>query len=187
MMFARTFHRVTCPHCAASFTVQRPLVYTDMERKHWLQVALPIEKPRWPELEELADAVFDRGFTGSPLAEGIRDRFKRRLVFGLEELREKLVIWRAGLHDPVVECLKVQAISRDPELVHAQSFVVDDVRDGALILAVDGERTIELPAELVEQFHGDGRLPKRFPELFGGRYVSVHRLLGRRYKWAEPS
>ncbi len=95
MLFARTFHRLTCPHCAATFTAQRPLVYTDMDRKHWLQVMPPVERPRWPELEQLTDDVFERAFIGSPLAADLRDGFKRRLVFGLEELREKLVIWRA--------------------------------------------------------------------------------------------
>jgi hypothetical protein len=151
-----------------------------------MQVALPIEKPLWPEMEGVADEVFDRAFTGSPLAEGMRHRFKRRLVFGLEELREKLVIWRDSLDDAVVECLKIHAISREPELSRATSIIVDEVVDGAVRLAIDGERVIELPAELVEQFHDDARLPDRFPELFGGRFVSCHRLLGVRYRWVEP-
>jgi hypothetical protein len=186
MMFARTFHHVTCPHCSGAFTVQRPLVYTDMDRKQWIQVALPVEKPLWPEMEGVADEVFDRAFTGSPLAEGMRLRFKRRLVFGLEDLREKLVIWRDSLDDAVVECLKIHAISRDPELYRATSIVVDEVVAGALRIVIDGDRKIELPAELVEQFHDDARLPGRFPELFGGRFVSYQRLLGTRYRWVEP-
>jgi len=190
MLFARTFHRVECPSCRFAFTAQRPLIYTDMERKHWVQVALPIERPRWPELEPMADEVFERAFVGSPLAADLRDGFKRRLVFGLEELREKLVIWRAALDDATVECLKVHAISREPELSR-ETLVVDAVVDGALHIAVGDAETAErrvlvLPAELVEQFHDDARLPERFPELFGGRFVSIHRLLGHRYKQAAP-
>jgi len=188
MLFARTFHRVDCPKCKLAFTAQRSLIYTDMERKHWIHVALPIERPRWPELEQVADEVFERGFVGSPLAAELRDGFKRRLVFGLEELREKLVIWRAALDDATVECLKIHAISRDAMLARA-TLVVDAVVDGALRITVEdtGERRmIEIPAELVEQFHDDARLPDRFPELFGGRFVSTHRLLGHRYKPAAP-
>ena len=187
MLFARTFHRVTCPHCAGSFTAQRSLVYTDMDRKQWLQVARLDERPRWPELEQLTDAVVDRAFTGSPLAAELRDGLKRRLVFGLEELREKLVIWRAALDDAVVECLKCHAMSKEPDLSRARSIMVDEVVDGGLRLVVDGERVLEIPATVVDAFHDDARLPARFPELFGGRFVSIYRLLGQRYKWAEPS
>jgi hypothetical protein len=186
MMFARTFHRVECPACRGAFTAERSVIYTDMDRKHWVQVALPIERPRWPELEQVADEVFERAFIGSPLAAALRDGFKRRLVFGLEELREKLVIWRAALDDACVECLKIHVIAQEPVLSRA-TLVVDDVVDGALRIAVDGGRVIEVPAPLVEQFHDDVRLPERFPELFGGRFVSTHRLLGHRYKRAEPA
>ena len=184
MVFDRSFHRVTCPSCAKSFTAQRSLVYTDMDRKQWLQVARVEERPRWPELETLTDEVFERAFTGSPLTEELRVGFRRRLVFGLEELREKLVIWRAALDDAVVECIKVQLIASEPALSRAQ-LIVDEVVDGGLHVTVDGERNLEVPASLVEQFHDDPRLPARFPELFGGRYVAIHRLLGHRYKWAE--
>lgn len=186
MLFDRTFHRITCRECRHVFVGQRAFVYTDMDRKHWLQVARDIERPRWPELEQLTDDVFARAFTGSPLAQELRTGFKRRLVFGLEELREKLVIWRASLDDAVVECLKLHAISREPELSRAESIVVDEVHDRALRLVVDGARVIDIAPDVVEQYHDDPRLPDRFPELFGGRFVSIHRLLGHRYKWAEP-
>ena len=186
MVFDRTFHRVTCRACNETFQAQRSLVYTDMDRKHWLQIALEIERPRWPELETLTDEVFARAFTGAPVAHALSEGFKRRLVFGLEELREKLVIWRGALDDAIVECLKIYAISRDPDLSRV-SLVVDDVRDGALRLVADGTRVIELAAELVEQYHDDdARLRTRFPEFFGGRFVSIHRLLGHRYKRVEP-
>jgi hypothetical protein len=186
MLFDRTFHRITCRECQHVFVGQRPLVYTDMDRKHWLQVEREIARPRWPELEQLTDEVFVRAFTGSPLTHELRDGFKRRLVFGLEELREKLVIWRASLDDAVVECLKLHAIAREPDLSRAESIVVDEVHDGGLRLVVDATRVIQVPGDLVEQYHDDVRLPDRFPELFGGRFVSIHRLLGHRYKWTEP-
>ena len=182
-LFDRTFHRIECSGCARVFTGQRPLVYTDMDRKHWLQVALASERPRWPELEPATEQIFARAFTGSPLAD--REGFKLRLVFGLEELREKLVIWRSSLDDAVVECIKAHVTSRDPRHVRAAAIVVDAVAaDGALELAIDGER-LAVPAELVERFHADGRLPARFPELFGGRFVSLHRLTGPRYRWVK--
>ena len=51
------------------FVAQRPLVYTDTERKHWHpRPRLPIDRPRWPELEDDDRWSYDRAFTGSPLA-----------------------------------------------------------------------------------------------------------------------
>jgi hypothetical protein len=183
-IFARTFHRVACPHCAATFTAKRPLVYTDTERRLFVRVEAPIERPRWPEHEVATERLFDRAMTGSPLALELREGFLVRVVFGLEELREKLVIWHANLDDAVVECLKVQLLAERP-LLAKTPLVVDEIRDGALEVVAAKEH-FTIPRELVAQFHDDERLRARFPELFGGRYVSIDRLLGYRYRWVDP-
>jgi hypothetical protein len=185
-LFARTFHAVTCKSCRAVFVAARPLIYTDMDRKHWIQVALEEERLRWPELEELVGSVFTRAFTGSPLARELSERMKRRLVFGLEELREKLVIWAANLHDAAIECLKIELIRREPVLAHSR-LVVDEVApDHAMTIRIDGQRVMRVDGATVEQFDGDARLEGRFPELFGGDYVSLHRLTGPRYRRVDP-
>lgn len=191
-VFDRTFHRVTCKGCSTRFVAKRPLVYTDMDRKHWLQVALADERPRWPELEVLADQVFERAFTGSPLAEAQRDGFKVRLVFGMEEVREKLVIWRAGLDDAIVEAVKLQMFVGEPRLSRAHRFLVDAIDDrGARAICFDADdrptRTIDVPRALLDKAHDDFEHMRRYlPELFGGRFVSTHRLLGHRYRWVAP-
>jgi hypothetical protein len=184
-VLARTFHRVTCGSCAHAFTAARPLVYTDIDRKHWVQIAPPNERPRWPEYEDATARLFERAMTGSPYTDELREGFLVRVVFGLEELREKLVVWDANLDDAVVECVKVHAIAQRPELARAKSLIVDAVRGGALELVADGVERLAVSRDVVAQFSGDDRLPSRFPELFGGRFVSVHRLLGPRYRWAE--
>jgi len=184
-IFARTFHVVTC-RCAQVFVVQRPLIYTDMDRKHWIQVALPEERARWPEYETAVDGVFARAFTGAPIARELAAGMRRRLVFGLEALREKLVVWAANLDDRAIECVKLELVRREPALAHC-TLIVDAVADDhAITLHVDGARTIEVAGALVEELDADRRLPARFPELFGGRYVAFDRLLGPRYRWAEP-
>jgi hypothetical protein len=184
-IFARTFHAITCRGCAHVFVAQRPLIYTDMDRKHWIQVVLPEERARWPEYEVAVDDVFARAFIGSPLARELADRMRRRLVFGLEALREKLVVWAANLDDRAIECVKLELVRREPALAHATLIVDAIAADHALTLRV-GERTIAVDGALVEAFDADRRLPARFPELFGGRYVAFDRLLGPRYRWAEP-
>jgi len=185
-ILARTFHAITCRGCSNIFVVQRPLIYTDMERKHWLQVALPEERIRWPEYERAVDALYDRAFTGSPLVRDLAEGMRIRLVFGVEELREKLVLWAANLDDRAMECLKLDLVRREPALARA-ALVVDSVTRTHALVRVDNARVIEIGRAEVDQFDEDPRLPARFPELFGGRYVSLHRLLGPRYRWAEPS
>lgn len=185
-ILARTFHALTCAECGQGFVAQRPLVYTDTERKHWIHVALADHRPRWPELEDQTTEVYDRAFTGSPLAREVAERMKVRLVFGLDELREKLVLWAANLDDRAIECLKLELIRRDPALARAELLVDAVAPDHALTIRIDRERTLTVDGALVDQFDTDQRLSARFPELFGGRYVSLHRLLGARYRWAEP-
>lgn len=187
-VFDRTFHRVTCRGCALRFVAARPLVYTDMERKHWVHVALAGETPRWPEMEKLASDVFERAFTGSPLAAEMRDGFRLRLVFGMEELREKLVIWRAGYSDAVVECAKLQLIAKDTSLALAERLLVDEIDDaGAALLVVDADdkliRQTLIPMSLLEeQSDDDDRLRRYLPELFGGGFVSWRRMTSPRYR-----
>jgi len=185
-LFARTFHAITCRDCGFVFVAQRPLVYTDMDRKHWVQVALENERPRWPELEVAVDKIYERAFTGSPLARELSERMTIRLVFGLEELREKLVIWNANLSDAAMECVKVDLIRRDPQLAHSRLLVDSVTNDHTLAVRVDGSKTLLVAGATVNAFDEDRRLETRFPELFGGRYVNVDRLTGPRYRWAEP-
>lgn len=185
-LLARTFHAVTCRGCGEVFVAQRPLVYTDMDRKHWIHAMLEDERPRWPEFEAAVDVVFDRAFTGAPVARELAQRMKRRLVFGYEELREKLVIWAAGLDDAALECVKLELIRREPALAHGRLIVDAVAADRGLAIRVDGARTIQVDAATVDRFEHDRGLPARFPELFAGRYVAFHRLTGARYRWAEP-
>jgi hypothetical protein len=187
-VFDRTFHRVTCRGCATRFVAARPLVYTDMDRKHWVHVALAGEVPRWPEMEKLASDVFERAFIGSPLAAGLRDGFRLRLVFGIEELREKLVIWRAGYNDAIVECAKLQLIAKDTSLALADRLLVDAIDEqGAALLVIDAEDTIArrtlIPRSLLEQqSDDDDRLRRYLPELFAGGFVSWRRMMSPRYR-----
>jgi hypothetical protein len=185
-LFARTFHAITCKGCGAVFVAQRELIYTDMDRKHWIHVALDEQRARWPELEELVDASFTRAFTGSPLARELSERMKRRLVFGLEELREKLVIWAANLDDAAMECLKIELVRREPLLAHCRLIVDEVAADHSLTIRVDADRVVRVDGDTVNQFDEDLRLKGRFPELFGGRYVALHRLTGPRYRRVDP-
>lgn len=183
-VFDRSFHRVVCKQCNTRFVAKRPLIYTDMDRKHWVHVAMPHEEPRWRDLERVAVDVFDGAFVGSPLAAALRDGFRVRLVFGMEELREKLVIWRAGFDDATLECAKLQMISRDPALATADKLLVEQIGErGAELVLLDSNESplgmTTIPRHLLEAQRDDvDRLRRYLPELFGGGFVSWRRMSG---------
>lgn len=103
-----------------------------------------------------ARAIFDRAFIGSPLAAPLREGFKVRLVFGVEELREKLVIWRAGFDDSLIECVKLELVKAEPALALASRLLVDAIDDsGADIDVIETEpvRSMRVSRGIIEQAH----------------------------------
>ena len=181
----RTFHRFTCA-CGETFTVDTSFEYTDLERKQLLFVAAESRRAEWPALEdELVQLVVRVRDFGSPLVHWITEGLTTRVVFGLEELREKLVLWQYGFDDGLIECIKVRAWANDVTLAEAGArLVVDSVtdEDGLVCnwLPREGKaRRVELPSEWVRDAHRDREsLAQRLPELFKGGFVSISRLRG---------
>lgn len=109
------FHRFDCSTCGHRIEVRQPLIYTDFERGHWIEVLPNEEIASWPDLAPAAAAIFDRAVVhGAPILRSRVEAFAVRLVFGYAELREKVLLFEAGLDDRAVECLKLLAIRSDP-------------------------------------------------------------------------
>ncbi len=106
----RRFQVFTCPACSVETHVESDMVYTDFERWHYVAVVA-----RAPSLAAVQEhmRVFDDTFTRGPAqAQAFGARMRKRVVFGHEALREKLVLWDAGLDDAAVEQAKRAAQSR---------------------------------------------------------------------------
>ncbi len=109
------FHRFDCTTCHKRIEVRQPLVYTDFERGHWIEVRTDDDIASWQEFAPAAAAIFDRAVIhGAPILRSRVETFAVRLVFGYAELREKVLLFEAGLDDRAVECLKLLAIRSDP-------------------------------------------------------------------------
>lgn len=185
-LLARRFHRVACHGCSASIEVERPLVYTDFERDHWVLVANAGELGRWPAYEaRLREDVARVLGRGSSLMQELAGRLRVRVVFGCEELREKLVLWDRGLDDALVECLKLRVYAADPSLAAPGSrLFVESYRGDALDLqwfarATDARpaRSLIAPPEwLRDTERVRASVAARVPELFEGGFVSAVRL-----------
>jgi hypothetical protein len=132
-LLARTFQRHPCPRCGQVDVLDGPMLWTDVNAGLVAWVLPARERPRWSSLE----GVVGEGLARTVAGEG--PAFVRawgrtatlRLVFGLEELREKVVASRARLDDRTVEALKLRWA--DGELATAP--VLDSAGSGGLVFA----------------------------------------------------
>ena len=107
-------HRAACPKCGEQFTVEKPFYYTDFDRNLVLKVLPRGERHTWKE----ASAEVERASALIPdqPSEAYRER-SLRVVFGLDELREKLVAQDASIDDRILELLKVRVVHEHPVLL----------------------------------------------------------------------
>lgn len=103
-------HRATCHLCGSTFTVEKPFYYTDLGRNTLFKVLPRKERHTW----KAASDELDRASKFVP--KGGNDR-TLRVVFGMDELREKLVAQDLSIDDRELELLKVLLISEHPFLV----------------------------------------------------------------------
>lgn len=186
----RTLHAFTCPGCRGHVTVTEPVLYTDFDRGLWIACVPEDERPRLAEHEQAVCATFADAFDpdrSPPIVQELRRDMQLRLVFGYEELREKVVCADHGLDDAVVELLKEQVLVGHPWLLRdgVRLLRLDAVTDEGLELALlrlaedDRERRAEVavaPREIYEVM-ADARdaLEADNPCLFAGPYVNLMR------------
>lgn len=187
-LLAGELHRPRCATCGATIDVQVSFLYTDLPRGQWLFVESPGELARWAEKEREALTTFDR-VAASATASGAGDMVARcrvRVVFGVDELRERVAADTAGLDDGELECVKLAAVRRQAELRGAgERLRFDRFREDELEL-------VSASAAAPAQVRGRWRIPRaevkavrdgiaewreRFPELFGRGFVSIDRWL----------
>ena len=129
---ARSLNRFRCVECEHVDVSEGPMLWTDVTAGLVAYLLPPARRPSWQQLE----AEVAAGLTGPVRYEG--PDFVRawgagariRLVFGLEELRQQVVLAGRGLDDAVVEVLK------EPWVDHAEATgpVVDRVDPDGLHL-----------------------------------------------------
>jgi hypothetical protein len=106
----RTFHRFSTAD--GDFQVEKAMFYLDLARGQAFLVQPPRERYRHAD----ASAALARMLTVLPAAMRAQAQHVR-LVFGLEELREKLVAADAGLDDRAVELMKAALVHDHPVLM----------------------------------------------------------------------
>jgi hypothetical protein len=158
-----SFQRFTCPACSHVFRVERTAVYTDFDRGHYLAIEPPAEHAAEAAIAA-HEAVFDSSFTYGPaVSEELGWQLTKRVVFGFDAAREKLLLWDAGVDDRAFEAAKIDALA-DAELIPPGSgptpwvLRVEQIMDRGHILCrrleaawrvldsrVDGTRIVAMP------------------------------------------
>jgi hypothetical protein len=185
----RTLFQKTCA-CGRAVTALHPFLYADFERGLWLQVLREDDRPAYAAHERDVLAAYRAAFapgTGPRFIEALGAMVVPRVVYGHEELREKVVCADAGLDDALVEALKLEILVGRPELLQR----------GVVLLTLDGAdpeslrlRAYGFPPGGPGQILGEltvaratydelaartGAVRDSYPALFDGVYVNVQR------------
>jgi hypothetical protein len=126
-ILAGEFHRVDSPDGRGRVTVEKAFFYSDFGRRQFFLVLPRWDRPKWQE----ASRHFREMITHIPETLAARAQRTMRVIFGLAELREKLIASDAGWNDQLVEALKVLAIYEHPHLSRSPrlNIVLDRVTD----------------------------------------------------------
>ena len=179
-ILARTFQRYVCESCGQHAVIDDAFTYVDFPRKQLYAQFPRAWQPRWRMLEPEVIALHHRNLVdeGLPIvAREIGVGVVAREVFGLEALREKIVVVDAGLDDATLEALKLE-LYRDglplPSSVD-ESLRLDAVTPTHLVL-VRPSLTLDVPRARYDEVAGAPHAALR-DELTSGPYVDVARLV----------
>jgi hypothetical protein len=130
----RTLLRMSCPHCEAEHLHYRRFMWTDLPGRLCVVVIDESERHDWPLLETEAQRALSVPLReeGPPFVRAFGETIAIRLVFGLEELREKVLCRIHELDDRVVEAMKEDlpygALLEAAEPGESLTFVDDEHR-----------------------------------------------------------
>lgn len=113
-----TFQVFRCPSCNQQVVVDHPFMVVDFDTKRWLACYPRQWETTWPRgVAHAEDTYRDTLITyAPPIVADLRDGLVRRVVYGLDALREKLVALMAGLDDAWLEALKLDLWRGQPDL-----------------------------------------------------------------------
>jgi len=125
-----SFHTVTCPSCRQRHYVEKEFSYIDFAANLFIKVRPRQEKHLWKEASaELSQQVKE-------VPESLSHAGSRtlRVVFGLAELKEKIIAQQYSLDDRMVELMKALLIHDHPVLIQLPrvSIVLGHIDDTAL-------------------------------------------------------
>ena len=147
-------HRVSCPSCSRQMTVEKPFYYSDLDRNTFFKVLPSGERHLWKS----ASKDLETAANYFPEKISARDNRTLRVIFGMDELREKLVAQDVGIDDRIVELLKVFLVYEHPVLLRRARLrlVFDRVTEDAYEFTAAYEHhqqrfRLSIPSQIVNE------------------------------------
>ena len=180
------FNRHICPTCSREFELDQAITYVDYVRAHAIRMQRASDAAAWSRWESVAPSLFEE-LREKARAARVRPPSLFRLVFGRWQLREKLILWEAGLDDRLVEVLKIEHLKGvDPSLEQRglNHLVLLDLDLDAWVLRFWADTLPPRgPGEIVtiglDEYEAlvpvTQSYARDYPELFRGPYVSALR------------
>jgi CpXC protein len=175
----RRLLRIACPRCGAEHLHFDRFMWTDLPGRFCAIVVHESERHDWARLEpETHDAIAIPFAEGPPIVRELGQSLSIRLVFGLDELREKVTCRIHSLDDRFVEALKV-------DLPYGSSL--ETVTDEGRLIFDDGNRHVEVAREHYDAVTARrAELAPALPGIFDPGAAWVSALRAHRAPWTPP-
>lgn len=186
----RNLHVFRCPDCDRQFMVETTLGYIDLDRRQLMSAFSEADRHNERACSELLMDTYRQTILEGPAWLAAQaDRFLVRACFGLEELREKVVIDEAGLHDLPIEVMKGDLLAADPWFIASRvvTLRLDHVEGDELYFwpswfdrppAGSTPPPVIVSRELYDTYAslGEAELLRRRPGIASGPHVNLLRL-----------
>jgi hypothetical protein len=152
---------VVCERCARPFGVERELLWTQLAKGWYISVYPRNARERVDEVTPIVEAAFEGALGSAPVAVQLALRSaRRRLVFGLDELREKELCIEGGVDDADLEMTKLTLLQRHPEwcaVPGMTGLVLAALEPEALVFrfvdADEPESAVAVPRSVLDRVH----------------------------------
>ncbi len=181
--------RMVCEECGFVTNVESRLHYADIDNNHWL-IKFPRDRRMdFLELESEALKIFREEYEerAPDMIKKLAPGISKRICFGNKEMAEKLLLWRHGIDDILLECFKMGYVKEHLSELFAlgpfEIFIVEH-NEGTLnfvVADIDTLRSLAMfSAQLDDVLQVRGVLEEyrqSFPDLFSHLYVNATRYL----------
>lgn len=103
-VFNRELFTFTCPHCGEKAILNMPLLYHDMDKQFLIQLS-----PAEEDVKEFC--INNHAIDAMPKM--AKEGYEFRVVVGLNNLKEKILVFESGLNDIVIDLFKFLTLSSD--------------------------------------------------------------------------
>jgi protein-arginine kinase activator protein McsA len=150
----RSLYILTCPNCKETFKVMMPISYFDNDRSYWIAA---VDKDQTDDfVQQMSHPVFQTGNDEMDAAmKEMNEQLTRRVVNDDDSLREKVMLFDAGLDDRAFELVKkmLRKMLKEKNVVNIIRITVTDIDEQFFDFEVYHKDNGELTRSTVQTQH----------------------------------